>query len=137
MVISAFGRAHAKAKKAVHWLAVAAARRYGETKASRIEDGWWRNCGTLLMERPCTMVSRCRPTVPLPTALGGVADDLAEVRPAKRQRRAADAAPAVGADGPTAPAEGGLGAGMGRFSGRRRTMSTRARSGVAIKLLRI
>ena len=103
VVISAFGRAHAEAKKAVHRLSLAAARRYGDAKASTIESAWSRNCGTLLMERASSMVRRCRPTVPLPAALGGVADDDAGVWPAKRRRRAANGVPAVGADGPTAP----------------------------------
>jgi len=54
-----------------------AIRRYGVKSATMIETAWWRNCSTLLMERASSMVRRCRPTVPLPAVLGGVADDVA------------------------------------------------------------
>jgi hypothetical protein len=103
VVISAFGRPHAEAKKAVHRLAIAAARRYGVANGSTIEKAWWRTCGTLLMERACSMVSRCRPTAPLPAGLGGVAEDRGGGREATRRRRATGGALAVGADGPAAP----------------------------------
>jgi hypothetical protein len=102
VIVSAFGRAHAEAKKVVHRLSLAAAKKFGEPNASRIEGGWWRNCGTLLMERACRMVDRCRPTVRLPAAFGGVDEDRAGDRWPKR--RAADGAPWVGCDGPAVPA---------------------------------
>jgi hypothetical protein len=102
VIISAFGRRHTDAKHVVHRLAVAAAKRFGVKSATKIEDAWWRNCGTLLMERACRMVERCHPTAVLPAAYGGVADDASGAPHAERRWRA-DGAPGVGADGPAVP----------------------------------
>lgn len=100
VIISAFGRKHGEAKKVVHRLALAAARRYGVKDAAMIEKAWWRNCGTLLMERASSMVDRCRPTARLPPTLGGVADGQGEVRHVERD---GTNPLVVGADGPTTP----------------------------------
>ena len=103
MIISAYGRAHADAKKIVHRLAEAAGRRFGGTSAATIERAWWRNCGTLLMERASSMVTRCMPHGVLPHTLGGVRDDLAIVRHAARVGEECGDGVVVGADVPAAP----------------------------------
>jgi hypothetical protein len=103
MIISAYGRAHPEAKKIVKRLALAGARRFGMKNAARIERAWWRNCGTLLMERACSMVTRCTPHGVLPHTLGGVLDGLTEVRHERRREYADTGGVVVGADGPTVP----------------------------------
>ena len=101
VIMSAFGRVHSDAKRIVRRLAAAAAKRFGGAVASQIEDAWWRNCATLLMERACRMVEKCRPVVALPAELGGV--DVDRVAPRRATVRAGDGAPGIGADGPASP----------------------------------
>ena len=74
MTMSCFCRPHPDTVMVVHRLARAAARKFGVEDVSRIEERWWKNCSTLLAERVANMVLRCSPTIPLPTALGGVVD---------------------------------------------------------------
>jgi hypothetical protein len=103
MIISAYGRAHAEAAKIVKRLALAAARRFGAKSAARIERAWWRSCGTLLMERACSMVARCTPRGVLPHTLGGVRDALVEERHERRLEYGDAGGVVVGADVPAAP----------------------------------
>jgi len=103
LIISAYGRAHCEAKKVVHRLALAAGRRFGAKSAGRIESVWWRNCATLLMERACSMVARCRPAGRLLHTLGGVADDLSGRRHPRRDGGPDAGAVVIGADGPIVP----------------------------------
>ncbi len=104
MIISAYGRAHGEATKIVKRLALAAGRRFGAKSAARIERAWWRNCGTLLMERACSMVTRCTPRGVLPHTLGGVLDGRTEDRHERRLEDVDAGGVVVGADGPTIPA---------------------------------
>ena len=103
MIISAYGRAHSDARKIVHRLSAAAGRRFGGHSATRIECAWWRNCGTLLMERACSMVTRCMPHGVLPHTLGGVADDRVDLRHEVRIGDADARGVVAGADGPATP----------------------------------
>jgi hypothetical protein len=72
-IISSLGRPHSSAVDIIHKICVAAAKAYGGTNVARAESTWWRNAGTLLMERAARMVECCRPLHPLPPPiLGGV-----------------------------------------------------------------
>jgi hypothetical protein len=75
LIISAFGRPHHDTIRTIHRLCVAAARSFG-SDPRRTESAWWRNAGTLLMQRAASMVHRCRPRVPASAALGGVDESL-------------------------------------------------------------
>ncbi len=74
-ILSAFGRADDDAIAIIHSLAVAASKAFGGSSPARTERAWWRNAGTLLMERAARMVEKCRPSIDLPPILSGVDED--------------------------------------------------------------
>jgi hypothetical protein len=90
LMFSAYGRAHDDTVHSIHRLCVAAGKAFGGADIVRTETAWWRNAGTLLVERAARMVERCRPVVALPPELGGRDDDAA-VAPRKRRRRQGEA----------------------------------------------
>ena len=104
-ILSAFGRADDDAIDIIHSLAVAASKAFGGSSPARTERAWWRNAGTLLMERAARMVERCRPSIELPPILSGVDEDAFGVVPSRprRQPSAKPAALVVGGDDAPAP----------------------------------
>jgi hypothetical protein len=108
LIISSYGRPHPDFSKAIAKLAKAAARRYGSDQ-SKIENAWWRRCGSLLAIRAAMMVERCRPAQTLPHGIGdeielAEADDPGDGR---AMEHVISMPPAGGIDDPSvAPAAG-------------------------------
>jgi hypothetical protein len=60
LILSAFGRPHETTAKVTHHLCVAASKAFGGMNIRRTEAAWWKNAGTLLMERAARMIDVVR-----------------------------------------------------------------------------